>query len=141
MTHSSSKLRHRSSYDLTLMYTLVWYPYRTVLRFSLLINQAATIRYIHSVTVKTTFSMKLSLLLLSLLPLFLQARHRREDTREQHERPDQQHVRRVQQAEVPIVCCTAGGEFRLVPWHFTEYSGVLSRLLIFHYFARIPINL
>jgi hypothetical protein len=67
--------------------------------------------------------MKLSLLLLSLLPLFLQARHRGEDAKEQHERPDQQHVRRLQQAEVPIVVVSfTGGAFRLDPWHFTAYS-------------------
>jgi hypothetical protein len=59
--------------------------------------------------------MKLSLLLLSLLPLFVQARHHREASEDQREQSKQQHVRRVQQLpEVSIVSC-AGDAIHLDP--------------------------
>jgi hypothetical protein len=65
-----------------------------------------------SIHYTATFStMKLSLLLLSLLPLFALARNRREDAKEQHERPEQQYIRRVQVPQVPSVSC-ANGAFR-----------------------------
>jgi hypothetical protein len=71
-----------------------------------------------TVSSTSTVAMKLSLLLLLLIPLYVQSRHRREDTKEQRERPEEQHVRRVQQMEVPIVSC-AGGAFRewYIPLH------------------------
>jgi uncharacterized membrane protein len=91
---------------------------------------------------QSIFSMKLFLLLLLLLPLFVQARHRRDDAKGQHERPEQQHSRRVQQEpEVLIVSCAGGASFRLDPSFIPtlECSIVLSSLII-SYDSYQPVN-
>jgi hypothetical protein len=52
--------------------------------------------------------MKLSVLLFSLLPLVVLAKHHsEEDVKKQHERPEEQYIRRAQLSipQVPIVSC------------------------------------
>jgi hypothetical protein len=59
--------------------------------------------------------MKLSLLLLSLLPLFVQARYHREATKEQLERSKKQHARRRVQLPVVLIVSCARDAFRFDP--------------------------
>jgi hypothetical protein len=71
--------------------------------------------YIQAFVNNSNILMKLSLLLLSLLPLFAQARDREEDDKHQHERPEKQYVRRVKLQKLPdwwgIVSCADSSVF------------------------------
>jgi hypothetical protein len=81
--------------------------------------------------------MKLLLLLLSLIPLFVLAKHRREDAKEQqYERPKHQHLRRLElPKQVPIVSCAgAVVHFALTILVFQSILVVLSSLIMSHDF-------